>query len=973
MFCDALTIKADITPSYVPGANTITFRTLIRNTSTDTTISQVNVNLPSTYTAISVAGSAFSSGTWTSVAPATGFDLSFALSSGTPLATTTGWARIDVTATTPASASTDWQFQACANVGCTGNAQTRDQDNQSMVLVDATPPGDRYTSDFRTGTGAGDGTTTPVLRNGNPTTLFLRITSAAGSNNSTKYTSIALPLCFGTPTGVSLTGGTGYTVTTRDGFIILAGGNLGNVGNFMTVQFTATPTGCANGTTTFLSSVSSNQTDDANTSNAVVAISGNYASVSMDSTKPTVTINQAATQSDPTNSSPINFTAVFSEPVTGFTGSDVSLSGTAGATTAVVTGSGTTYNVAVSGMTSDGTVIASIPAGGDSPSTRGAQDAAGNGNTASTSTDNTVSYDTTKPNVTINQASGQADPTSVSPIHFTAVFNEPVTGFTNTDVTIAGTAGGTKTVAVTEVAPNNGTTYDVAVSGMTQRGTVVATIPAGSTAPSTSGAQDAAGNGNNASTSTDNTVTWDRLPAAMTPSFNPASPKTNDLLQASTTTSDPDGDNIAVAWTWKVTRGANTCTIKTESSASAAAGLRTVSLDLSQSYPTSACTGASPPVSINPSKSDVVSASATPNDGLLDGSTQSNTVTIQNTAPTVTLAAANDLTVNEGSTHTYSYTISDPDGDTIASVSTSCGLHGTKSNPSNTNAAGQFDCTFPDGPDSSTATAQATDSGFGAIAGNTAFQAVTINNVAPTVAFTSAPASANEGQTKTYTYSISDPGQDTVQSVATNCGASGTKSNASNTNTSGTFDCAFPDGDASSNVSVQPTDSDGEAGNTAMQPVTINNIAPSITISGNSSVDEGSTYTLNVGAIADPGQDTISDYVVHWGDGNSNIYNSNGVKTHIYADGPDDHAITVDLVDEDGTFFDRANPLSVHVNNVAPTIAISGNANVNEGASYSLAPGTWLGPYQVLGPLGAGGMGEVYVAEIGRASCRERV
>jgi predicted extracellular nuclease len=108
-----------------------------------------------------------------------------------------------------------------------------------------------------------------------------------------------------------------------------------------------------------------------------------------DTTDPTVTINQASGQSDPTSSSPINFTVVFSEPVTGFATGDVTLSGTAGATTGTVTeiapNDGTTYNVAVSGMTGDGTVIASI--GADK-----AEDAAGNGNTASTSTDNTVGY-----------------------------------------------------------------------------------------------------------------------------------------------------------------------------------------------------------------------------------------------------------------------------------------------------------------------------------------------------------------------------------------------------------------------------------------------------------------------------------------------------------------------------------------------------------------------------------------------------
>jgi hypothetical protein len=103
----------------------------------------------------------------------------------------------------------------------------------------------------------------------------------------------------------------------------------------------------------------------------------------IDRTAPTVTINQASGQADPTDRVPINFAVVFSEPVTGFTSADVTLSGMVGATTALVSGSGTTYNVAVSGITSPGTVTASIPAGV-------VTDAAGNGNVASTSTDNTV-------------------------------------------------------------------------------------------------------------------------------------------------------------------------------------------------------------------------------------------------------------------------------------------------------------------------------------------------------------------------------------------------------------------------------------------------------------------------------------------------------------------------------------------------------------------------------------------------------
>ena len=103
----------------------------------------------------------------------------------------------------------------------------------------------------------------------------------------------------------------------------------------------------------------------------------------------------------------------------------------------------------------------SVPAGA-------ATDAAGNASLASTSTDNSVAYstvDTTAPSVTINQAAGQADPTSTSPINFTVTFSETVTGFTASDISFAGsTVGGTLSAAVT----GTGATYNVAVSGMTR-------------------------------------------------------------------------------------------------------------------------------------------------------------------------------------------------------------------------------------------------------------------------------------------------------------------------------------------------------------------------------------------------------------------------------------------------------------------------------------------------------------------------
>ena len=218
--------------------------------------------------------------------------------------------------------------------------------------------------------------------------------------------------------------------------------------------------------------------------------SSNDVTVIKDVTPPSVTINQAAGQADPTNSGTVLFTATFSEPVTGFARADVTVAGTAtGTGTVTITGTGPVYTVTISGMTGNGTIIATIGA-----STT--LDLAGNNNTASTSTDNTVTLDTTRPSVTINQAAGQADPTNSGTVLFTATFSEPVTGFARADVTVAGTATGTGTVTITGTGP----VYTVTISGMTGNGTIIATIGASTTL-------DLAGNNNTASTSTDNTVT----------------------------------------------------------------------------------------------------------------------------------------------------------------------------------------------------------------------------------------------------------------------------------------------------------------------------------------------------------------------------------------------------------------------------------------------------------------------------------
>src|SRR5690606_39329121 len=105
-----------------------------------------------------------------------------------------------------------------------------------------------------------------------------------------------------------------------------------------------------------------------------------------------------------------------------FTGSTVG-----GTLSADVSGSDTTYTVSVTGMNGEGTVVASVVA-------NAAQDGGGNGNIASSSADNVVSFDNIAPSATINQAVTQADPTNTGPIIFYVVVSEPVKVFATSDI-----------------------------------------------------------------------------------------------------------------------------------------------------------------------------------------------------------------------------------------------------------------------------------------------------------------------------------------------------------------------------------------------------------------------------------------------------------------------------------------------------------------------------------------------------------
>lgn len=103
-----------------------------------------------------------------------------------------------------------------------------------------------------------------------------------------------------------------------------------------------------------------------------------------------------------------------------------------------------------------------------------------------------------QPTVIIEQANSQRDPSDTASVIFNVIFSEPVTGFSNADIILSGTAN-PSTAVISEISPNNNTSYQLTVLGMNSNGTVMASIPE-------KVVFDAEGAQNRASTSNDNVV-----------------------------------------------------------------------------------------------------------------------------------------------------------------------------------------------------------------------------------------------------------------------------------------------------------------------------------------------------------------------------------------------------------------------------------------------------------------------------------
>ena len=245
--------------------------------------------------------------------------------------------------------------------------------------------------------------------------------------------------------------------------------------------------------------------------------------------------------------------------------------------------------------------------------------------------------------------------------------------------------------------------------------------------------------------------------------------------------------------------------------------------------------------------------------------------------------------------------------------------------------------TYADGPNNYTITVDLTDEdGPFASAGS---KAITVDNVAPTIDL-SGDATTNEGSLYTLTLGeVDDPGDDTVSACSIDWG-DGTLAGDCLSSINSTMTHTYADGPNNYTITVDLTDEDGPFASAGSKAITVDNVAPTIDLSGDATTNEGSLYTLTLGEVDDPGDDTVSACSIDWGDGTlagDCLSSINSTMTHTYADGPTTPTITVDLTDEDGPFA-SAGSKEITVDNVDPTVttlSLTSNS-IDEGGTATL-------------------------------------
>ena len=142
-------------------------------------------------------------------------------------------------------------------------------------------------------------------------------------------------------------------------------------------------------------------------------------------------------------------------------------------------------------------------------------------------------------------------------------------------------------------------------------------------------------------------------------------------------------------------------------------------------------------------------------------------------------------------------------------------------------------------------------------------------------------------------------------------------------------------------IAVTATDDDGGVSAAVTQVITVNNVAPtSVTITAPATSSEGISITATA-AVVDPG--TADTFTYAWTvTKNSVLYASQTGSSSSFTftpdDGPSTFKVSLTVTDDDGGV-KTATPVSIGITDVAPTIALSGLAEIDENSTYTLTLG----------------------------------
>jgi PKD domain-containing protein/FG-GAP repeat protein/lactonase family protein with 7-bladed beta-propeller/hemolysin type calcium-binding protein len=195
-------------------------------------------------------------------------------------------------------------------------------------------------------------------------------------------------------------------------------------------------------------------------------------------------------------------------------------------------------------------------------------------------------------------------------------------------------------------------------------------------------------------------------------------------------------------------------------------------------------------------------------------------------------------------------------------------------------------------------------------------RAVEVLNVVPTVLL-SVPSEADEGDEITVHLSATDPGDDQVTEWTVDWGdgteprsVPAARDEAGQFVTDVSLSHRYPD-DGIFTVSAWATDEDGTHGPTDAV-ITVRDVAPSSALSAPATVVEDTGFALQIGPASDPGDDTVTHYIIHWDDGSApetvaapspetEAFTPWLAVHHVYATGDAVRTIAVDAIDDGGT------------------------------------------------------------------------